>query len=164
MLPPISYKLYNKLMTKKIIASNKKARHDYHIEETFEAGIVLTGSEVKSIRTKGASIKESYARVEKDEVFLINMNITPFGPGVSADYNPKRTRKLLLNKREINKLIGKTQEKGLALVPLNIYFKRGLVKAELGLGRGKKLYDKRQTLAEKTQKREIERVMKEKRR
>ena len=151
-------------MDKKIIATNKKARHDYHIDETFEAGIVLNGSEVKSIRNKGASIKESFARIEKGEVFLYNMNITAFGPGVHRDYNPKRTRKILLHKREINKLIGKVQEKGFALLPLSLYFSNSLVKVELGLGRGKKLYDKRRTLAEKTQKREIEKAMKEKNR
>jgi SsrA-binding protein len=150
-------------MNKKIIAANPKARHDYIIEEKYEAGIVLNGSEVKSLRSKGASIKESFARVDKGEIFLYNMNITPFGPGVAPGYDPKRTRKLLLNKREINKLIGKTQEKGLALVPLNIHFSRGFVKVELGLGRGKKLYDKRHALAEKTQKREIDRAMKERR-
>lgn len=151
-------------MNKKIIANNKKARHDYHIEETFEAGIVLSGSEVKSIRSKGASIKESFARVEKGEVFLYNMNITPFGPGVNRDYDPKRTRKILLHKREINKLIGKVQEKGYTILPLILYFSYSLVKIELGLGRGKKLYDKRHSLAEKTQKREIEKALKEKNR
>lgn len=149
-------------MSKKVIAKNPKARHDYNIEETFEVGIVLTGSEVKSIRNKGASIKESYAGLDKAQAYLYNMNISPFGPGVSAEFNPKRTRKLLLHKREINKLIGKIQEKGMTLIPLSLYFSKNLIKIELGLGKGKKLYDKRHKLQEKQQKRDIERDLKEK--
>jgi len=145
----------------KVIAQNKKARHDYFIEETYEAGIVLTGTEVKSIRLGKVNLKDSYADVKGGEVFLHNMHISPYEKGNIFNKDPLRSRKLLLHKREINKLIGYTQQKGLTLVPLNIYLKRGLVKVELAVARGKKLYDKREDAARRDARREIERAFRE---
>lgn len=147
---------------KKVIAQNKKARHDYNIEQTYEAGIVLTGTEIKSIRNRKVQMRDSFARIKDSEVYLHNMHITPVQTGELRGFEPTRPRKLLLHKREINHLIGKTQEKGYTLIPLSLYFKQSLVKVELGLGKGKKLFDKRRTLAERTAKREIEREIKEK--
>jgi SsrA-binding protein len=145
----------------KYIADNRKARHDYFIHETYEAGIALTGTEVKSLRQGKCNLKDSYSRIEHGEVFLYNMHISPYDQGNRFNHEPLRTRKLLLHKSEINKLIGATKEKGYTLIPLNLYFKRGLVKVTLGLCTGKKLYDKRQDLAAKEAKREIDRRMKE---
>lgn len=147
-------------MSRKQIAANPKARHDFIIEDKYEAGVVLTGSEVKSLRGGGASIKEAFGRIENGEIFIYNMHIKPYEQGQMRAEDATRTRKLLLHKQEINKLIGKSQEKGYALVPLSAYFINGKVKIEIGLGRGKKLYDKRQTLKEKQVKREIDRAMK----
>ncbi|MGM0651503.1 MAG: SsrA-binding protein SmpB [Bacillota bacterium] len=141
----------------KVISKNRKAWHDYHIEEAYEAGIVLTGTEVKSIRNSRVNLKDSYARVEGSELFLYNMHVSPYDPGNRYNHDPVRIRKLLMHKSEIGRLAGKTQEKGLALIPLKIYLTRGLVKIELGLARGKKLYDKRRDIAERDSKREVER-------
>jgi SsrA-binding protein len=146
----------------KLISHNRKARHDYHIDETFEAGIVLTGTEVKSVRATRVNLKDSYARVERNELFLYNMHISPYEQGNRFNHEPLRIRKLLMHKGEIGRLAGKVKEKGYTLVPLKIYLKRGLIKVELGLGRGKKSYDKRQTIAERDSKREMERAFKEK--
>ncbi|MHB0976614.1 MAG: SsrA-binding protein SmpB [Candidatus Aquicultorales bacterium] len=146
----------------KVIATNKKAFHDYFVEETYEAGIALAGSEVKSLRAGRVNLKDSYARVQGSEVFLHKMHISPYTHGdVFTRQDPERPRKLLLHKMEIRRLIGKTQEKGLTLVPLKLYFKRGKAKVELGLVRGKHLHDKRATLAEKEAKRDIERAFRE---
>jgi SsrA-binding protein len=144
----------------KLISSNRKARHDYHIDETFEAGIILTGTEVKSVRLTRVNLKDSYARVENSELFLYNMHISPYEQGNRFNHEPLRIRKLLMRKVEIGRLAGKVKEKGYTLVPLKIYLKQGLVKIELGLGRGKKSYDKRQTIAERESRRDMERVFK----
>ena len=145
----------------KVIATNRKARHDYHIEESFEAGLVLTGTEVKSIRAARVNLKESYARVENGELFIYNMHVSPYEPGNRFNHDPLRLRKLLMHKVEISRLAGKVQEKGLALIPLKIYLKKGRVKLELGLARGKKLYDKRRDIAERDSKREMERTFRD---
>jgi SsrA-binding protein len=146
----------------KVISTNRKARHDYHIEESYEAGIVLTGTEVKSVRNTRVNLKDSYARIENGEIFLYNMHISPYEPGNRFNHDPLRVRKMLMHKREIGRLTGKTQEKGYALIPLKIYLKKGLVKLELGLARGKKLYDKRRDIAERDSKREMERAFRDK--
>ncbi|HHU92371.1 MAG TPA: SsrA-binding protein SmpB [Halanaerobiaceae bacterium] len=145
----------------RVIARNKKARHDYHIEETFEAGIILKGTEIKSIRAGKVNLKDSFALVEDGEVFLYNMHISPYSHGNRENHEPERKRKLLLNKREIRKLIGRTTMKGYTLVPLSIYIKRNLAKIELALARGKKVWDKRSDIAQKTAEREIERAFKD---
>ncbi|NLO89392.1 MAG: SsrA-binding protein SmpB [Clostridia bacterium] len=140
----------------KVIATNKKARHDYFIEETYEAGIALTGTEVKSIREGKVNLRDSYAEVRNGEVFVHNMHISPYEAGNQFNHEPKRTRKLLLHKHEIRRLIGKTQERGYTLVPLKIYFnERGKVKLEIGLAKGKKLYDKRKEIAQRDAEREM---------
>ena len=144
----------------KMIANNKKAYHDYFILDTYEAGIALAGTEVKSLRMGKCSIKESFIRIEDGEVFIYGMHISPYEKGNIFNKDPLRVRKLLLHKSEINKLIGKTKEKGYTLVPLQVYFKGSLVKVEIGLARGKKLYDKRDDIAKKDQKREAEREFK----
>jgi len=139
----------------KLIANNKKAFHDYFIEDTYEAGIALVGTEVKSLRAGKCSVKESFIRVENGEVYIYGMHISPYEKG-----NILRVRKLLLHRHEINKIEGSLQEKGLTLVPLKVYFKDSLVKLEIGVARGKKLYDKRQDIAKKDQRREAEREFK----
>ena len=144
----------------KMIANNKKAYHDYFIDETFEAGIVLHGTEVKSMRMGKCSIKESFIRIEKGEVFIYGMHISPYEKGNIFNKDPLRVKKLLLHKYEINKMAGKIAEKGYTLVPLQVYFRGSLVKVELGLAKGKKLYDKRQDIAKKDQKREAEKEFK----
>ncbi len=145
----------------KLAANNKKARHDYFIEETLEAGIVLTGTEIKSVREGKVSIKESYARVEDGEVWLYGMNISPYKQGNRFNVDPLRPRKLLLHKREIRKLIGKVTLQGLTLVPLKIYINRkGLAKVEIAVARGKKNYDKRETMAKRDAERKIDRAVK----
>lgn len=146
----------------KLIASNKRARHEYFIEDTLEAGIVLTGTEVKSIRQGKVNIKESYASIENGEVFITGMHISPYEQGNIHNVDPIRKRKLLLHRREIRKLIGETQQKGFTLVPLSIYLKDGLVKVELALAKGKKLFDKRQTMAKKDAERRIQQHSSEK--
>jgi len=147
-------------MKKKIVCQNKKAFHDYSIDEVLEAGIVLLGPEVKSLRDGRASLVDGYARVRNGEVFLYNMHISPYPFAHYLNLEPKRTRKLLLNKKEIKRLIGKTKEKGYALIPLKVYFSGSLVKLELGLAKGKKKVDKRRYLREKEQKREMEQARK----
>lgn len=146
----------------KIVTENRKARHDYFIEETLEAGIVLTGTEVKSLRGGKANIKDSFARVENGEVVLYDMHISPYEQGNRFNHEPRRPRKLLLHKEEIRRLIGKTREKGLTLIPLRVYFNsQGRAKVELALARGKKLYDKREAIRERDAKREIEKAFRE---
>lgn len=144
----------------KLIANNKKAYHEYFIDEKFEAGIELYGTEVKSIRMGKCSVKESFIRIDKGEIYVFGMHISPYEKGNIFNKDPLRTRKLLLHKAEISKLSGKIAEKGYTLVPLQVYFKGSLVKVEVGLARGKKLYDKRQDIAKKDQKRELERDFK----
>ena len=144
----------------RLIANNKKAFHDYFIEDTFETGISLAGTEVKSLRMGKCSIKEAFVRIEKGEVCIYGMHISPYEKGNIFNKDPLRVRKLLLHRYEINKLEGKLKEKGLTLVPLKVYFKDSLVKVEIGLARGKKLYDKRQDIAKKDQRREAERDFK----
>ena len=144
----------------KLIANNKKAYHDYFILDTYEAGIALHGTEVKSLRMGKCSVKESFIRVENGEVFIYGMYISPYEKGNIFNKDPLRPRKLLLHKAEINKMIGKTKEKGMAIVPLKVYFKGSLVKVEIGLARGKKLYDKRNDIAKKDQQREAQRDFK----
>ncbi len=147
---------------RKLIANNKKARHDYFIEETFEAGIALTGTEIKSARLGKVSIKESYARIEKEEVIVYGMNISPYEQGNRFNVDPLRPRKLLLHKREIRKLIGATKLKGLTLIPLTMYINEaGLAKLEIALARGKKNYDKRDAIAKRDASRNMERAMKQ---
>ncbi len=147
---------------RKLIANNKKARHDYFIEETYEAGIVLTGTEIKSARLGKVSIKESYARIEKEEVIIYGMNISPYEQGNRFNVDPLRPRKLLLHKREIRKLIGATKLKGLTLIPLTMYINEaGLAKLEIALARGKKNYDKREAIAKRDASRNMERAMKQ---
>ena len=147
---------------RKLVAGNKKARHDYFIEDTYEAGIVLTGTEIKSVRQGKVSIKESYAKIEKGEVFIYGMNISPYEQGNRFNVDALRPRKLLLHKQEIRKLIGYTTLKGMTLVPLSMYINEdGRAKVELAVARGKKLYDKRQTIAKRDAARDIERKMKE---
>lgn len=144
-----------------LISRNRKAYHDYHIVETYEAGIVLTGTEVKSVRGARVNLRDSYARVEGGELFLFNMHISPYDPGNRFNHEPRRTRKLLMHKAEIGRLAGTVQQKGYTLVPLKVYLRRGLVKVELGLARGKRLYDKRRSIAERDQQREMGRAVKE---
>ncbi len=145
---------------RKLIANNKKARHDYFIEETYEAGISLHGTEVKSLRMGKCSIKEAFVRVERGEVYIYGMHISPYEKGNIFNRDPLRVKKLLLHKYEINKMIGQMQQKGYTLVPLNVYFKGSLVKVEIGLAKGKKLYDKRQDIAKRDQQREAEKQFK----
>ncbi len=141
--------------------TNRKARHEYHIEETYEAGIALTGTEIKSIRAGKANLQDSYARVENGELILYNMHVSPYEQGNRFNHDPKRPRKLLMHKREIMRLFGLTREKGFSLIPLKLYFtERGWVKVELALARGKKKYDKREDMAARDAKREIDRALK----
>ena len=143
-----------------IVSTNKKARFNYEIIEKIEAGIALKGTEVKSIRNRNVSIGESYAQIKDDEVFLHNLHISPYEQGNRENHDPIRVRKLLLHKREIKKLVAKTQQKGLSLVPLSIYLRKGKIKVELAIGRGKRLVDKREAIKKKTIEREIERIVK----
>ena len=145
---------------KKLIANNKKAYHDYFILEKYEAGLVLHGTEVKSLRMGKCSIKEAFIRVEDGEMYIYGMHISPYEKGNIFNKDPLRVKKLLLHKYEINKLLGKIKEKGYTLVPLQVYFKDGKVKVEIGLARGKQLYDKREAIAKKDQRREAEKEFK----
>ena len=148
--------------SQKVVATNRKAYHDYFIEEKFEAGIILTGTEVKSLRDGRANLQDSYASVKDGEVFLYHCHISPYSHGNLMNHDPLRVRKLLLHKKEIHKLLGKTQQKGLTLVPLRVYFsERGKAKVELGLAKGKKLYDRRDTIKAREAGREVERAIKE---
>lgn len=143
------------------LVTNRKARHNYHILETYETGIALAGTEVKSLREGKGNLQDSFARIENGELFLYNMHISPYEKGNIYNKDPRRTRKLLMHKREIHRLFGKIQEKGLTLVPLKLYLKKGFVKVELALAKGKKLYDKRESIKRKTIKREMQRTLKE---
>ncbi|MBR3636758.1 MAG: SsrA-binding protein SmpB [Lachnospiraceae bacterium] len=145
---------------KKLIANNKKVYHDYFIEDTYEAGIVLHGTEVKSLRMGKCSIKESFLRIENGEMMIYGMHISPYEKGNIFNKDPLRTRKLLLHKSEIMKLVGKTKEKGFTIVPIEVYFKDGRAKMLIGLAKGKKLYDKREDIAKRDMKREAEREFK----
>lgn len=149
-------------METKLIAKNPTAFHNYTINEKLEAGIVLSGTEIKSIRNGKANLKDSYAIIKNGEVYIVGMHISPYEQGNIFNKDPLRDRKLLLNKREINKLIGLTKQKGYSLVPLNMYFKGSLVKIELGVGKGKKLYDKREDIAKKDAERRIRQQMSQK--
>jgi SsrA-binding protein len=143
----------------KIVATNRKARHDYHIEDTLEAGMVLTGSEIKSVRAGQVNLRDSYAIIRNGEIWLMNAHIAPYQQASYENHEAKRERKLLLHRREINRLTGKLHEQGLTLVPLKIYLKNSRAKIELGLARGKKEYDKRQTLRERDDRRQIDRAL-----
>ncbi|MGQ9496833.1 MAG: SsrA-binding protein SmpB [Desulfotomaculales bacterium] len=146
-------------MSVKVVCQNRKAWHDYQILETYEAGMVLTGTEVKSLRAGRANLKDSFARIGDGELWLENMHISPYEQGNRFNHDPKRARKLLMHKREIMRLWGRTREKGLTLVPLKVYFKDGRAKVELALARGKKVYDKREEIARREARRELERAL-----
>lgn len=145
-----------------LIAKNPTAKHNYIIENTIEAGIVLTGTEIKSIRTGKVNLKDSYAIIKNSEIYVLGMHISPYEHGNIFNKDPLRNRKLLLTKREINRLIGLTKQKGYSLIPMSLYFKGSFVKMELGIGKGKKLYDKREELAKKDANRTVERALKSK--
>lgn len=149
-------------MAKKMVANNPTARHNYTIEDTIEAGIVLTGTEIKSIRNGKVNLKDSYANIKNGEVFIYGMHISPYEHGNIYNKDPLRTRKLLLTKREINKLIGLTKQKGYSLVPISLYFSGNFLKIELGIGKGKKLYDKREEIAKKDAERRMRQHLSEK--
>lgn len=142
------------------VCVNRQARHNYFIDEVYEAGLVLVGSEVKSLRDGKANLKDSYARIQNGEAFLVNAHVSPYAGANQFNHEPTRMRKLLLHQREIERLTGKTKERGFTLIPLRLYFKNGRAKVELGLARGKKLYDKRETLRRKVAEREVERAIK----
>ncbi len=148
-------------MPDKTVAVNRRAQHEYALEETLEAGIVLTGTEIKSIRAGRVNLAEAYARIERGEAWLIGAHIATYAQGNRNNHEPTRTRKLLLHRDQIAELIGRTQAKGFTLVPLKLYIRNGMAKLELGVGRGKKAYDKRRAIAERDVKREIERSTKE---
>ncbi|MDD3435843.1 MAG: SsrA-binding protein SmpB [Candidatus Gastranaerophilales bacterium] len=147
-------------MNKKIITTNKKAYHDYTIFEKFIAGIVLTGTEIKSIRKGAVNLKDGFAKIEDGEIFLYSCHISPYEQGNRYNHDPERVRKLLLNKKEILKMLGKIKKEGYTIVPLEMFFTNGFVKLEIGLAKGKKIYDKREDIAKKTQKRDMDRAMK----
>ena len=149
----------NRQAGRKLIASNRKARHDYAVVDTFEAGVMLTGTEVKSLRLGRASLVDGFATIDDGEVYLRNVHIPEYEQGSWTNHEPRRTRKLLLHKAEIERLIGKTKESGLTLVPLSLYFSAGKVKVELALARGKRSYDKRQDLARRDADREVARAL-----
>ena len=144
---------------RKLIAQNRKARHDYHIEDVVEAGLVLTGTEVKSLRTGRASLQDAFARVEADEIWLYHLHIPPYDSGGYANHDPLRRRKLLLHRNEIKRLFGKAQQKGYTLVPLKLYFRHGVAKNELALARGKREYDRREEIAKRDADRQIQRAV-----
>jgi SsrA-binding protein len=151
-------------MSEKLICNNKKAYHNYFIEEKFEAGMVLTGTEIKSLRMGNANLNDSFAIVRNGEAFLNNLHISPYDFGNRENHDPDRMRKLLLHKKEIAKLFGKIREQGYSVVPLRLYFKNGLAKVEIGLAKGKKLYDKREVMKEKDQKRDMSQALKQRNR
>jgi len=146
------------------IAVNRRARHDYDIVETYEAGLVLTGTEIKSLRSHKVSLREAYAQIERGEAWLHNMHISPYQPASRENPDPRRRRKLLLHRQEINKLLGRTTERGLTVVPLQLYLERGYAKVQLGLARGRRAYDKRRAIAEREARREEERALSERQR
>lgn len=150
---------YNLAMNRKIITTNRKAYHDFLISEKYIAGIVLTGTEIKSIRNGGINLKDSFAKIDNGEVFLYGSHISPYEFGNRYNHEPERIRKLLLNKKEILKISMKVKKDGYSLVPLGMFFYQGLVKVEIGLGKGKKLYDKRESIAKKSQERDMQRLM-----
>lgn len=143
----------------RLVATNRKARHDYHIEESLEAGLVLTGTEVKSLRSGRVSLLDAFARVEADEIWLYHVHIPPYDSGGYANHDPLRRRKLLLHRGEIRRLFGKAQQKGYTLVPLKVYFRRGVAKVELALARGKREYDRREDIAKRDAARQIQRAI-----
>ncbi len=145
----------------KVVATNRKAYHDYHVEETHEAGIKLTGTEIKSVRAGSVNLRDSYAQVRNGELWMMNVHIAPYEPASRQNADPYRDRKLLLHRSEIMRLMGRVQEKGLTIVPLRLYLKKNRAKVEIALVRGKKLYDKRETIAKRDSAREIERAVKE---
>lgn len=147
-------------MNKKVIAQNRKAFHEYHIFDKFDAGIVLTGTEIKSIRKSAVNLKDSFAKIEDGEVYLYSCHISPYEQGNRYNVQPERVRKLLLNKKEILKMLGKIKKEGYAVIPLQLYIKDGWAKVEIALAKGKKLYDKRDDIAKKSQNRDIQRAMK----
>ena len=147
--------------TGKVLATNRKAYHDYHIEETHEAGVVLTGTEIKSVRAGSVNLRDSYAQVRNGEMWLMNVHIAPYEPASRQNADPYRDRKLLMHHKEIMRLFGRVQEKGLTLIPLRVYLKKNKAKIEIGLARGKKQYDKREAIAKRDSTREIERAVKE---
>jgi SsrA-binding protein len=146
---------------KKIVAQNRRARHEYDIEDTFEAGLVLTGTEIKSIRAGHVQLQDAYARIQGGEAWLHNMHVAPYEQGGHNNVETNRTRKLLLHRREINRLIGKVEEKGLALIPLSVYLRNGFAKVDLAIARGRKLYDKRNAIAERDARRDQQRALSE---
>ncbi len=162
--PAGTYNTVMKRKGEKLVCVNRRAKFDYHIEDTYEAGMVLLGSEVKSLRDGKASLGDSYAKIVGGEVYLVNCHVSPYKQAGVHNHEPLRERKLLLNKREIKKLIGRTAERGYTLVPLRIYFSGGRAKVELALAKGKKLHDKREALKRETIKREMERAIREHRR
>lgn len=145
----------------KVIARNRRATHDYHIENRYEAGLVLLGSEIKSIRAGGVNLREGYVAPRDGELWLINVHIAPYKPAARSGHEPRRPRKLLLNRREINRLISRVQERGYTIIPLRLYLKHGLAKIEIGLAKGKRQYDKRAAIGKRESQRQIERAMKE---
>jgi SsrA-binding protein len=145
----------------KVIASNRRAVRDYHIEDRYEAGLVLLGSEIKSIRAGRANLRDGYVTPRDGELWLVNVHIAPYQPAARQGHDPRRPRKLLLHRREINRLIGRVQERGYTIVPLRLYLKHGRAKVEIGLARGKRKYDKRAAIAERESQRQIERTLKE---
>jgi SsrA-binding protein len=158
-MAPTQPKSSNRRTDRKIIATNRKARHDYAVEDVFEAGVMLTGTEVKSLRLGRASLVDGFATIDDGEVYLRNVHIPEYEQGSWTNHEPRRTRKLLLHRAEIQRLIGKTKESGLTLVPLSLYFSSGKVKVELALARGKRSYDKRQDLARRDADREVQRAL-----
>ncbi|NLA06711.1 MAG: SsrA-binding protein SmpB [Firmicutes bacterium] len=145
----------------KIVATNRKAYHDYHVDETYEAGIALTGTEIKSVRQGMVSLRDSFARVENGEVFLYDMHVSPYDAGNRYNHEPRRTRKLLLHKAEIRRLATKTQEKGFTLIPLKVYLKGGRAKVEIALAKGKRLFDKREDIKKRDVMRQVDRAIKD---
>jgi SsrA-binding protein len=145
----------------KVLATNRKAHHDYSIEETYEAGVALTGTEIKSVRAGSLNLRDSYAQVRNGELWLMNVHVAPYEPASRQNVDPYRDRKLLMHHKEILRLFGRVQEKGLTLIPLRVYLKKNRAKVELGLGRGKRQYDKRDAIAKRDSEREIQRVAKE---
>lgn len=145
----------------KVVATNRKAYHDYHIEETHEAGVALTGTEIKSVRTGSVNLRDSYAQVRNGELWMLNVHIAPYEPASRQNVDPYRDRKLLLHRSEIMRLMGRAQEKGLTLIPLRMYLKNNRAKVEVALVRGKRLYDKRESIAKRESEREIQRAVKE---
>ena len=145
----------------KVLATNRKASHDYHIEETYETGVALTGTEIKSVRAGSVNLRDSYAQVKNGELWLLNVHIAPYEPASRQNVDPYRDRKLLMHRKEILRLFGRVQEKGLTLVPLRMYLKKNRAKLEIGLARGKRQYDKREAISKRESNREIQRAVKE---